>query len=60
MKHLEPFTKKQLLERALQSNKDYSEGGVKIQKQLVTESEMVLSINQPINQSTNKKREPVF
>jgi len=39
MKHLKPFTKKQLLERALQSNKDYIEGRVKIQKQLETESE---------------------
>lgn len=39
MNHLKPFTKKQLLERALQSNKDYSEGRVKIQKQLETESE---------------------
>lgn len=38
-KNLKPFTKKQLLDRAKQSNKDYREGRVKTQKQLEIESE---------------------
>jgi hypothetical protein len=36
---MKPFTKKQLIDRARQSNKDYSEGKVLTQKQLETESE---------------------
>lgn len=36
---LKPFTKKQLIDRARQSNKDYIEGKVISHKQLETESE---------------------
>jgi hypothetical protein len=38
-KHLKPFTKKQLLDRAKQSNMDYQAGNVKTQNQLEIESE---------------------
>lgn len=38
-KHTKPFTKKQLLHRAKQSNKDYCEGRVKTQEQIEIESE---------------------
>ena len=38
-KDLQAFTKKQLVDRAKQSNKDYHAGRVKTQKQLETESE---------------------
>ncbi|MCX6222572.1 MAG: hypothetical protein NTZ69_16510 [Bacteroidia bacterium] len=38
-RNLQPFTKKQLIDRANQSNKDYHSGSVKTQKQLEIESE---------------------
>jgi len=36
---LKPFTKKQLIERAVRSNKDYVDGKFKTQQQLEKESE---------------------
>ena len=38
-KDLKPFTQRQILARAKQSNKDYQEGKFKIQEQLEKESE---------------------
>jgi len=38
-RNLQPFTKKQLIDRAKLSNKDYHAGRVKTQKQLEIESE---------------------
>jgi hypothetical protein len=36
---LKPFSKKQLIDRAIQSNREYSTGKFKTQEQLETESE---------------------
>jgi hypothetical protein len=38
-RNLQPLTKKQLIDRAKQSNNDYNSGRVKTQKQLEIESE---------------------